>query len=40
MLTPVGQAKVARLVAAVVVGREGSKRSVVAAGFGRTVTTG
>ena len=39
ILAPVGQALVARLVAAVVVGREGSKRSVVAAGSGRTVTT-
>ena len=33
---PVGQAVVARLVAAVVVGREGSRKSVVAAGSGRT----
>ena len=37
---PVGQVVVARLVVPVAVGREGSKRSVVAAGSGRTTTAG
>ena len=38
--TLAGQVVVARLVVPVTVGREGSKRSVVAAGSGRTRTTG
>ena len=40
VLAPVGQVVVARLVVPVAVGREGSKRSVVAAGSGRTTTAG
>ena len=38
--TPAGQVVVARLVVPVEMGREGGKGSVVAAGSGRTVTTG
>ena len=40
VLTPAERVVVARLVMPVALGRESSKRSVVAAGSGRTMTTG